>query len=111
MSPRGFTIIEPHASPATRPVKIGEDHTIFIRRVPITTISDIVKIRLVRELAGPSNDAEDLLIKFSPTADQRLHDATTNHSGRRLVFMFNDEVLLNIVWDGAIGRMTGKPEF
>lgn len=99
----GFTVVEPHASLATRPVRIGKDQTIFVRRVPITTTSDIIKIRLVRELAGESNDGADLLIKFTPAADQRLHEATTNHSGRRIAFMFNDAVLINVVWEGPYG--------
>ena len=95
----GFTIVEPHASAATRAVRVGKNQTLFVQREPITTTSDIVEIKLVREF----DDDADLLIKFTPAADQRLHDATTNHSGRRIAFMFNDEVLLNVVWEGPYG--------
>lgn len=76
---------EPHASSATRAIKVGRNQTIFVRRVPITTTRDIVRIRLVAD----DNDDASLLIKFTSAADQRLHDATTNHSGMRIAFMFN----------------------
>jgi len=99
----GFTIVEPHASSATRPVKLGKTETLFVRRVPITTTSDIVDIRLVAD----GDDDASLLIKFTPAADQRLHEATTNQSGLRIAFMFNDEVLLNVVWEGPYGMDLG----
>jgi hypothetical protein len=102
----GFTIVEPHASAATRPVRIGKNQTIYVRREPITTTSDITKIELEQELADP-NDA-DLLIAFTPAADKRLHDATTNHSGRWIAFMFNDEVLVNSEWEGPYGFDPGE---
>ena len=102
----GFTWVEPHASPATRPVKIGKNKVIYVRRVPITTTSDIVKISLMQELAD-ANDA-DLLIRFTPAADKKLHDATTNHSGRWLAFMVNDEVLVDSEWQGPYGFDPGE---
>jgi hypothetical protein len=54
---------------------------------------------------GRGNDDDaTLLIKFTPAADQRLHDATTNHSGMRIAFLFDDEVLINSVWEGPYGK-------
>lgn len=100
----GFTIVEAHASSATRPVRVGKNQTLFVRRVPITRTSDIVQIRLVDD--GYDDDAS-LLIKFTRAADQRLHDATTNQSGRRIAFMFNDEILVNAVWEGPYGMDLG----
>jgi hypothetical protein len=99
----GFTIVEPHASSATRPVSVGKDQTLFVQRVPITTTSEIVEIRLVADDNADGKDDASLLIKFTPAADQRLHDVTTNHSGLRMAFMFNDEVLTNVVWKGPYG--------
>jgi preprotein translocase subunit SecD len=98
----GFTIVEPHASSLTRAVKFGGNQTIFVRRVPTTTTGDIVDIRL-----AANDDDATLLIKFSSAADQRLHEATTNHSGLRIAFMFNDEVLVNAVWEGPYGMDLG----
>jgi hypothetical protein len=98
----GFTIVEPHASRVTRPVKAGKDQTLFVRRVPITTTSDIVEIKLVAD----GQDDASLLIKFTPAAAQRLHDATTNHSGLRIAFMADDDVLLDAVWEGPYGMET-----
>ena len=46
-------------------------------------------------------------MKFAPMADQRLHEATTNHSGMRIAFLFDDAVLLNFVWEGPYGMDTG----
>ena len=103
----GFTIVEPHASSITRAVKVGKHQTLFVHRVPITTTSDIVEIRLVSELGDANADAADLLIKFTRAAERRLHEATTNHSGRRIAFMFNDEVLVNTVWEGPYGMDPG----
>lgn len=102
----GFTIVEPHPSAETRTVSVGKNEAIYVRRVPITTTSDIVEIKLVGDY-GESDDAASLLIKFTPAADRRLHDATTNHSGRRIAFMFNDEVLTNVVWQGPYGMDPG----
>lgn len=103
----GFTWVEPHASATTRPVRIGEDKVIYVQRVPITRTRDIVEIKLVRELARDSDDGADLLIKFTLAADQRLHDATTNQSGRWLAFMFDDEVMVDSEWDGRYGMELG----
>ena len=100
----GFTWVEPHASPATRPVKIGKNKVIYVRRVPITTTSDIVEIRLVDD---DDSDGASLLINFTPAADQRLHDATTNQSGRWLAFMFDDEVMIDSEWEGRYGMDLG----
>lgn len=98
----GFTIVEPHPSRATRPIKAGKDQTLFVRRVPITTTSDIVEIKLVAD----DKDDASLLIKFTPAAAQMLHDATTNHPGLRIAFMADDEVLLDAVWEGPYGMET-----
>lgn len=100
----GFTVVEPHSSRETRAVKVGRHRVIYVRRVPITTTGDIVDIRLVSDDDG---DGASLLIKFTPSADQRLHDATTNHAGMRLAFMFNDELLVDTVWEGPYGMDLG----
>lgn len=92
-------MLEPHASSETRSVKIAANQTLFVRRIPITTTGDIVDSKLVSD----GGDDASLLLKFAPAAAQRLRDATTNHSGRRLAFMFNDEVILNVVWEGSYG--------
>ncbi len=102
----GFTFVEPQASSATRAVRVGRNQTIFVRRVPITTTSDIVTIRLVADDDDADNSAS-LLIKFTPAADQRLHEATSNVSGQRIAFMLDDEVLLNVVWEGPYGMYLG----
>jgi preprotein translocase subunit SecD len=98
----GFAVVEPRATPETRPVRMGNNQTIFVRREALTTTSDIADIRL----AGDGDDAL-ILIKFTPAADERLHDATTNHSGMRIAFLFDDEVLINVVWQGPYGMDTG----
>jgi preprotein translocase subunit SecD len=95
----GFTVVESHATPETRAVRVGADHTIFIQRESITTTSDIVHIQLVAD----GGDDVSLRLKFTPAATDRLRDATTNHSGRRIAFMFDDEVLNNVVWQGPYG--------
>lgn len=99
----GFALVEPHASSATRPVKVGKNKTIFVRRVPITTTRDIAQLKLVRD----GGDDASLLIKFTPAADQRLHDETTNISGQRIAFIFDDEVLIDTVWEGPYGMYRG----
>jgi hypothetical protein len=99
----GFTIIESHATAETRSVRAGNNQTIFVRREAITTTSDISDIKL----AGTDGDDAVLLIKFIPAADQRLHDTTTNHSGMRLAFLFDDEVLINVIWQGRYGMDLG----
>ena len=88
---------------ATRPVKIGKNKAIYVLREPITRTSDIVEIRLVDDYG----DGASLLIKFTPAADQRLHAATTNQSGRWLAFMFNDEVMVDSRWEGRYGMELG----
>jgi len=98
----GFTIVEPHPSAATRTVRVGENQMLYLRRVPITTTRDIVEIKLLRD----DDDGASLLIKFARAAAQRLRDATTHHSGLRIAFMANDEVLLNVVWEGPYGMDT-----
>lgn len=70
----------------------------------ITKTSEISDIKLV---AGDDDDDAIILIKYTASADQRLHDVTTNHSGMHLAFLFNDEVLLNIIWQGPYGMDTG----
>jgi hypothetical protein len=92
-----FTLVEPGASPETRPVKLG-DQTIFVRRNAITTTSDISEIKL----AG--DDVEALiLIKFYPAAEQRMLEATTDHDGLKMAFVVDDEVLLAFTWTGPYG--------
>jgi hypothetical protein len=93
----GFTIVEPHASAETRPVD-WNNQTIFVRRMPITTTSDITEIKLSGDDFNASLD-----LKFTPAATKRLIQATNNHRGRRIAFMFNDEVLLNIMIPGSQG--------
>jgi preprotein translocase subunit SecD len=95
----GFTVVEPHGTSETRPLRVGGDQTLFVRRESITRTSDIVEIKL-RDDGG---DDVSLLLKFTPLGTQRLHDATTNHFGRRIAFLFNDEVLNNVVWEGPYG--------
>jgi hypothetical protein len=95
----GFTVVEPHPSSETRAVRVGASQTIFVRREPITTTSDIVEIKL----ADDGDDDASLLLKFTPAASRRLHDATTNHSGLRIAFMADDQVLLDVVWEGPYG--------
>ncbi len=102
----GFTVVEPHATSETRPLRVGGNQTIFVRRESITTTSDISEIKLAGADDGDADDAR-ILIKFTPVADQRLHDATTNHSGMRIAFLFDDEVLNNVVWQGSYGTYTG----
>jgi len=97
----GFSVVEPHATSETRALRVGTDQTIFVRRESITTTSDISDIKL--EGGGDNADDATILIKFTPAADHRLHDATTNHSGMRIAFLFNDEILINVVWQGPYG--------
>lgn len=94
----GFTIVEPHASSETRPIRVGAKHTIYVRRTPITSTKDIVEIKL----GGNDYDAE-LQLKFTAAATERLIAATNNHAGRRIAFMFDDEVLVNVVIPGSNG--------
>jgi preprotein translocase subunit SecD len=102
----GFTVIEPHATAETRPLKVDRKQTLFVHRQLITTTSEITEIKIEPAADG---DADDVLIllKFTPAADQRLHDATTDHSGMRIAFLFDDEVISNIVWQGPYGMYTG----
>jgi ABC-type amino acid transport substrate-binding protein len=95
----GFTVVEPHATPETRPLRVGRNQIIFVRRESITATSDVVEIKLVPD----GEDDASLVLKFTAPATQRLRDATTNHSGRRIAFMFDDEVLNNVVWEGPYG--------
>jgi len=101
----GFTVVESHATPETHAVKVARDKTIFVHRKAITATSDISDIKLV--IGGDNDDDAVILIKFTPVADQRLHDATTNHSGMRLAFLFDDAVLIDVVWQGPYGIDTG----
>lgn len=102
----GFTIVEPKATPQTRPLKVGKDQTLFIRTQWLTTTTDIAEIKLERSEYGDEDDVL-LQIKFTPAADQRLHDATTHRSGMRIAFLFDEEVLANVVWEGPYGMHTG----
>lgn len=103
----GFTIVEPHPTSETRAVKWGNE-TIFIHKVPITRTKDITDIKVVSD--GKSLDGPDdalIRLKFTPTADQRLHAATANHSGMRIAFMFGDVVMNHVVWQGPYGMDLG----
>jgi hypothetical protein len=102
----GFTVVEPRATPETRTLKVGRNQAIFVRRELITTTSEITEIKIQSAEDGAADDVL-ILLKFTPVADQRLHNATTNHSGMRIAFLFNDEVLSNIVWQGPYGMYTG----
>jgi hypothetical protein len=64
------------------------------------------EIRVTHLHYGDDDDA-NTQIKLIRAADQRLHDTTTNHSGMRFAFMFNDEVLNNVVWQGLYGTYLG----
>ena len=97
----GFTVVEPKASPETRPLRIGKNHTIFIRRAALTTLADISEIRL----AGDDFDTL-ILITFNPAAASRLHDATTDRSGRRMAFVADDNVVMAFTWEGPYGMDT-----
>jgi hypothetical protein len=105
----GFTVVETRATAETRAIKISKNRTIFVRRKALTTTSDISEIRLARN-HDPSDDDGTVEIKFLPEADQRLHDATTNHSGMRIAFLFNDEVLVNVAWRGPYGMDLGESQ-
>jgi hypothetical protein len=61
---------------------------------------------LFRPYDGDRDDVT-IQLKFAPLADRRLHEATTNHSGLRIAFLFDDAVLLNVVWEGPYGMDTG----
>jgi hypothetical protein len=101
----GFTVVEAHATSQTRSVRVGRNKTILVRRESITTTSDISDIKL--EIGGDNADDATFFIKFTAAADQRLHDATTNHSGMRIAFMFDDEVLNDVKWEGPYGMDIG----
>jgi hypothetical protein len=102
----GFTVVEPHATPETRALKVGGGRRVFVHRQWITTTGDISEIKVAQPHDGDDDDAS-IQIKFIPAADQRLHDTTTNHSGMRFAFLFNDEVLNNVVWQGPYGTYLG----
>jgi hypothetical protein len=101
----GFTIVEPHATSETRPLQLGGHRSVFVHRQWITTTSDIAEIKVAHPDDG--DDDANIQIKFMPAADQRLHDTTTNHSGMRLAFLFNDVVLNDVVWQGPYGTDLG----
>lgn len=94
----GWVIVEPKASPETRPVRAWPNHRIFVRRTQITTTADLTEIKL-------GGDAYDSLIqmKFTPQAAQTLHDATANRSGLRIAFVSDDRALSVITWTGPYG--------
>jgi hypothetical protein len=102
----GFTVVEPHATPETRAIEVGKNRTIFVRRDALTTTRDISDIKLLLNHDAADDDGT-IQIKFIPKADQKLHEATTNHSGMRIAFLFNDEVLINVVWQGRYGMDLG----
>lgn len=94
----GFVVVEPKAAPETRPVRDGPHHRIFVRRDPITTTADITEIKL----AGDAYDTL-ILLKFTPEAAQRLHDATTNRSGLRVALVADDQAISAVTWEGPYG--------
>jgi hypothetical protein len=102
----GFTVVEPHATAATRSLTVGDHREVFVHRQWITTTSDITQIKVTHPHDGDDDDA-NIEIKLLPAADQRLHDTTSNHSGMRFAFLFNDEVLNNVVWQGPYGTSLG----
>jgi preprotein translocase subunit SecD len=102
----GFTVVEPHATSETRALKVNGRRTVFVHRQWITTTTDISEIKVTHPHDGDDDDA-NIQIKLIPAADQRLHDTTTNHSGMRFAFVFNDEILNNVVWQGPYGTYLG----
>jgi hypothetical protein len=102
----GFTIVEPQSTAETRDVKIGRHGIIHVHRQPLTTTVDITEIKLLRPHEGDDDDAS-IEMKFTADVDQRLHAATTNHSGMRIAFLFDDQVLVNVVWEGPYGMDLG----
>jgi preprotein translocase subunit SecD len=93
----GFTLVEPSASEATRPVKLG-DQTLFVRRNALTTTRDIAEIKI----AGDDVDTL-ILIRFNPDAAAKLSEATTDHEGLVMAFVVDDDVLLAFTWQGRWG--------
>jgi len=93
----GFTIVEPGASPQTRPVKFGGEQILQVRRDALTRTADIIEVKL--EERGHTV----LQLKFQPDAGGRLEDATTDHDGWRLAFVADDEALLFVTWEGKYG--------
>jgi hypothetical protein len=93
-----FVVVEPKASQETRPVRAGPWRTIFVRREPITTTADLTEIKL-------EGDAYDtlVLLRFTPEAAQRLHDATTNKSGMRVALVADDRAISAVTWEGPYG--------
>ena len=102
----GFTIVELHPTSETRSLRVGGRRNVFVHRQWITTTRDISEIRVSHPHDGDDDDA-NIQIKLIPAADQRLHDTTTNHSGMRFAFLFNDEILNNVVWEGPYGTYLG----
>jgi len=93
-----WVIVEPKASPETRPVRTSPRHRIFVRRTPITTTADITEIKL----AGDAYDTQ-VLLKFTPEAALRLHDATTNKSGLHIAFVVDNRAVSALTWTGPYG--------
>jgi len=93
----GWTIVEPKASPETRPVKAGP-RTIFVRRSQITATADLTEIKL-------AGDAYDTLVqmRFTPEAAKRLHDATANRDGLHIAFVVDDLAMSAVTWTGPYG--------
>lgn len=94
----GYVVVEPNASPDTRPVKAGPGHTIFVRRAPITTTADLAEMKL----AGDADESQ-IQMKFTPDAARRLHDATTNKSGLRIAFVSDEQAISVVNWTGPYG--------
>lgn len=95
----GFTLVESVSSPETRPLKTWDDKVIYVRRDALTNTRDITEAKLIND---GDNDAT-LQFKYTESATRKLHDATTNHPGIHLAFIFNELVLNNVVWQGTYG--------
>ena len=95
----GFTLVEPVSSPDTRSLRTWDGRMIYVRRDALTITTDITEAKLIKD---GGNDAT-LQFKYTQAATQKLHDATTNHPGTHLAFIFNEVVLNNIVWQGTYG--------
>lgn len=94
----GFTEIEAKASPLTRDVVGGPKGLLHVHREQLTNTSDLTEIKL----AGDQYDTL-ILLKFTPEAAKRLHDATTNRSGMRGAFVVGDRALSAVTWEGPYG--------
>ena len=98
----GFTLVERTANADTRAVKMNGGRIIFVRRQLLTNADDISQFKVS---ASPDGDPDDVIvsIKFTAAAAKKLADATTDRSGLRLAFVFNDEIVVAVTWEGRFG--------